>query len=402
MTPQLALMKRLAKSNDKKILFVVIDGLGGHPVRPGGPSEMEIANLPNLDRLAREGVTGLLHPVLPGVTPGSGPAHLALFGYDPLVYDVGRGLLSALGIDFPLQKGDVAARMNFATLDASGAITDRRAGRIPSETGARLAALLDDMEIDGVRVFVRPEREYRAVLVLRGERLSSELSDTDPQKTGAPPLTVEALEPAARRAASVANAFVTRARERLRTEPQANGVLLRGFEAHRDFPSMSDVYRLHPASVAVYPMYRGVTRLIGMQILESGDSLETELETVRSHIDRYDFFYFHVKKTDSAGEDGAPEKKAHELEAFDAVLGRLAELPFEVVVVTGDHSTPSTLRAHSWHPVPVALRAPNCRPDDVERFTEAACLRGGLGQIPSTGLMPIVLANAGKLEKYGA
>ena len=402
MTPQLELMKKLSKQTDSKILFVVIDGLGGHPVKPGGESELEMATLPHLDSIARDGVTGLLHPVMPGVTPGSGPAHLALFGYDPLVYDVGRGLLSALGIDFPLQNGDVAARVNFATLDAGGMIVDRRAGRISSETGARLATLLDGMEIDGVRVFVRPEREYRAVLVHRGEGLSAELSDTDPQKTGIPPLAVEALEPAAQRAAEAANAFVERARERLQGEPQANGVLLRGFEAHREFPSMSDVYRLRSAAVAAYPMYRGVTRLIGMDVLDAGDTLETEMEAVRKNIGRFDFFYFHVKKTDSAGEDGAPEKKAHELEAFDAVLGRLLELPFDVVVATGDHSTPSTLRAHSWHPVPVALRAPNCRPDDVDRFTEAACLRGGLGQIPSTALMPIVLANAGKLEKYGA
>jgi 2,3-bisphosphoglycerate-independent phosphoglycerate mutase len=401
-TPQLELMKRLSKQNEKKILLVVIDGLGGHPVRPGGPTEMEMADTPNMDRLAREGVTGLLHPVMPGVTPGSGPAHLALFGYDPLVYDVGRGLLSALGVDFPLQPGDVAARMNFATLDASGNIVDRRAGRIPSETGARLSALLDGMEIGGVHAFVRPEREYRAVLVLRGEGLSSELSDTDPQKTGVPPLPVEALAPAARRAADAANAFAARARERLAGEAQANGVLLRGFEAHRDFPPMRDVYKVTPASVAVYPMYRGVTRLIGMEILDAGDSLDTELEAVAKNFDRFDFFYFHVKKTDSAGEDGNAEKKAHELEAFDAVLGRLAAMPFEVIAVTGDHSTPATLRAHSWHPVPVAVRAPNCRPDDVDRFTEAACLRGGLGQMPSTGLMPILLANAGKLEKYGA
>jgi 2,3-bisphosphoglycerate-independent phosphoglycerate mutase len=402
LTPQLELMRKISIRTDSRILFVVMDGLGGHPVHPGGPSELEMAARPNLDRLAREGVTGLLHPIAPGITPGSGPAHLALFGYDPIHYDVGRGLLSALGVDFPLQKGDVAARMNFATVAPDGRIADRRAGRISSETGARLCALLDGTRIEGVTVHVRPEKEYRAVLVMRGEGLSAALTDTDPQQLDVPPRPVEALDPAAEPAARTANAFVARAREILAAEPHANAVLLRGFEAHRAFPLMEEIYRLRPAAIAVYPMYKGVTRLIGMDVLDAGDSLETEFETLRANLDRYDFFYFHVKKTDSAGEDGDAERKAREIEAFDSVLGRIRGLGFDVIAVTGDHSTPAVLRSHSWHPVPVALWGPHCRPDDVDQFTEAACLRGGLGQIPSTDLMPLVLSNAGKLVKFGA
>lgn len=399
----LDLMKELHIAGQTKIVMLVIDGLGGLPVEPGGPTELEAARTPNLDALAAESICGLSVPISPGVTPGSGPAHLALFGYDPLRYEIGRGVLEACGIGFPLERSDVAARGNFCSADENGLITDRRAGRIPTERGAELCEMLRAIQLPDVETFVEPVREYRFVLVLRGEDLSGGLTETDPQQLGVPPRQVKALIPEAQPTAELFNQWIAQAQELLADQHPANMVLLRGPDKTPLLPSMAEVYGLRAAAIASYPMYRGVAKLVGMDILETGEIPEEEVETLKTHWAEYDFFFFHIKKTDSAGEDGDFARKASVIEHVDeAVVPAIASLEPDVFIVTGDHSTPALLKSHSWHPVPTLLRSRYCRPDEVKAFGERACMRGGLGVFPATDLMPLAMANALRLTKYGA
>ncbi len=395
-------IKEIARPTPSKIVLLVIDGLGGLPHPETGRTELETANTPNLDRLAREGICGLVDPVGSGITPGSAPGHLALFGYDPLEFSVGRGVLEALGIDFELGEGDVAARGNFCTVDANGVISDRRAGRISSEMCAELCRPLDGVSIQGVVIIVTPVREHRFVAVFRGLGLSAALGDSDPQQEGLKPRIVTALSPEATKAADIANKFIAGARTTLASHHPANMVLLRGFARYPDFPKMSEVYKIRPAAIASYPMYRGLARVVGMDVLATGTTIEDEFYTLANHYDSYDFFFIHIKGTDSAGEDGDFHRKASIIEEVDRALPRLIDLNPDVIVVTADHSTPSVLKGHSWHPVPFLLRSPWCRPDGVAEFSESACISGALGRLPATDVMPLALANALKLAKFGA
>ncbi len=395
-------MKEVAIATPSKIVLLVADGLGGLPREPQGRTELETANTPNLDRLAQEGLCGLIDPVSPGITPGSGPAHLSLFGYDPVKHQIGRGVLEALGIDFPLESSDVAVRGNFCTVNDQGLITDRRAGRIPTEESTKLVELLSHIQVEGAQVFVRPVREHRFVLVFRGRDLSGNLADTDPQKEGLPPRPVEPLSPGAVHTAQIANQFVARARELLAGRHPANMILLRGFSKHPALPTMQEIYRLRPAAIAVYPMYRGLAKLVGMEVVATGSTIQDEMATLAEHWGAHDFFFIHYKKTDSAGEDGAFDRKVAAIEELDAAIPSLMRLQPDVVVVTGDHSTPAALRAHSWHPVPLLLRGPWERADPSQEFGESACARGLLGRFPSTEVMPLAMAHALKLGKFGA
>jgi len=401
---RLELYKSLVRPADSRILYYVIDGIGGLPRERGGPTELEAAATPTLDRLADEGSTGLLTPVAPGVAPGSGPGHLSLFGFDPLETIVGRGVLAALGIGFDLQPGDIAARINFCTLDADGNVTDRRAGRIASEIGVPLAERLDGIVLgDGVECMVRHVKEYRACVVLRGAGLGGNVADTDPQATGVPPLAPRARDGASERTAALAAAFVDAARGLLEDQPQANGVLLRGFDRYHPLPSFAELYDVRPAAVAAYPMYRGVARLVGMTVYDADDTLESRVELTRAALDEHDFLFVHFKATDSRGEDGDFDAKVEQIERADETLAALLELGFDVVMVTGDHSTPATYRAHSWHPVPVLLWGPDTRRNAAPGgFGETACLSGALGQIRSMDILPITLAHAGRIGKFGA
>jgi len=392
----------LAEPTPSKIVLLVLDGLGGLPRPETGLTELETARTPNLNRLAREGICGMAEPVGVGITPGSAPGHLALFGYDPERFNVGRGALAALGIDLALEKGDLAARGNFCTLDDSGMITDRRAGRIPTEKCLELCQLLDGMSIDGTGVLVSPVKEHRFVAVFRGENLSSELGDSDPQHEGVPPRAVIPRTTQAARAAHVANEFIATARERLAGHYPTNMVLLRGFAHCPDFPTMTEVFKLRPAAIASYPMYRGLAKVVGMDTLPTGPTIADALMALAQHYDSYDFFFVHVKETDMAGEDGDFDRKVRIIEDVDAVLPALIGLNPDVIVVASDHSTPALLKGHSWHPVPFLLRSRWCRPDAVEEFGESACARGGLGRFPAVEIMPLALANAGKLGKFGA
>lgn len=396
------LMRQLQVKNDSKIVLLVADGLGGLPLSPGGKTELETARTPNLDALATRGVLGLSTPVIPGITPGSGPGHLGLFGYDPLEFRIGRGVLEALGIDFDLGPNDVAIRGNFCTLDDKGNITDRRAGRIASEIGAKLCEKLNKIKVPGVECFVRPVKEYRLVVVFRGEGLGGAVEDTDPQKTGVPPLDPVARDEASKKTADIAREFLRQAREVLKNDHPANFFTMRGIDKRPAIPTFEEVYGLRAAAIAVYPMYRGLARLVSMNVLDAGQTLADQCSRLEQAWKDFDFFFMHYKYTDSTGEDGNFPAKVERIEQLDAVMPRISALGPTVLVVTGDHSTPSKLKSHSWHPVPVLLSADTCRTDACTMFGEAECLKGGLGQFQAKYLMSQVMAHAGRLEKYGA
>ncbi|MHC4610714.1 MAG: 2,3-bisphosphoglycerate-independent phosphoglycerate mutase [Planctomycetota bacterium] len=388
--------------NESRIVLVVADGLGGLPQTTGGPTELEAAATPHLDALAEANVCGLAVPVLPGITPGSGPGHLGLFGYDPLKYTIGRGVLEALGIDFDLSSNDVAIRGNFCTVDEKGLITDRRAGRIPTETCVRLVECLRSIRIVGVETFVEPVREHRFVVVFRGDGLEGEVEDTDPQIVGVPPRDPTPRNPGSQRTADVAAQFIRQARQILAHEAPANMITLRGIARRPPIPSMEEVYGVKAAAIAVYPMYRGLARLVGMTVLPDIKDLTEQLAALKDNWEAFDFFFVHYKYTDSTGEDGNFEGKVGHIEQLDAQIANVVALRPKVLIVTGDHSTPSRLRSHSWHAVPVLLAADTCRPDEATQFGERHCLRGGLGQFEAKYLLPLALAHAERLQKFGA
>ncbi|HEU5002249.1 MAG TPA: 2,3-bisphosphoglycerate-independent phosphoglycerate mutase [Actinomycetota bacterium] len=396
------LIPRLATAATTKIVLVVIDGLGGFRSDARG-SELHAARTPNLDRLAAEGSSGLHTVIAPGVTAGSGAGHLALFGYDPLVYELGRGALSAAGVQFPLKAGDVAARVNLCTLDDAGIVIDRRAGRIATEENARLLARLREklQAPEGVEVFLETERDHRALLVLRGPGLLPDLEDTDPQVTGVPPKDPTARSAEGEATAAVLRTLLAQVREILAGEP-ANFLLLRGFDTLRDLPLFPTRYRVRPQGIAVYPMYAGIARILGMDVAVAAGGLPEELDLLAAAWADHDFFYFHHKAADSAGEDGDFDRKAAAIEAVDAAIPAILDLGPDVICVTGDHATPSQLRAHSWHPVAVVMRGPRIAVDGVTAFDEEAARAGGLGHVLGKDLMALMLAGAGRLIKYGA
>ncbi|RUL89360.1 2,3-bisphosphoglycerate-independent phosphoglycerate mutase [Tautonia sociabilis] len=398
------LIAQLREDNGTKIVMLVADGLGGLPIEPGGPTELEEARTPNLDRLAKEGTVGLSIPVAPGIAPGSGPGHLGLFGFDPIEHQIGRGVLEALGIGVEVGPKDVAIRGNFCTIDAEGRVTDRRAGRIPSEVGERLVAkLAEGVKIDGVETLVAPVREYRLVVRFRGEGLGDRVADTDPLQTGLHPLAPKATDPGSEKTARVAAEFLRQAKEILKDEQPANFLMMRGFAKFPAISTMEEVYGLRSAAIAVYPMYRGLARLVGMTVVEPGKTIADQFAVAREQWGKYDFFFIHYKYTDSTGEDGNFAKKVEVIEALDAELPKLMELKPDVLIVTGDHSTPSRMKSHSFHPVPLLIWAPaTVRPDEVTSFGERPCIRGGLGQILAKHIMPLAMAHAGRLQKFGA
>ncbi len=396
------IVEAIAQTSGGKMVLLVADGLGGLPHPDTGLTEVETANTPNLDALAAKGVTGLHIPIARGVTPGSGPAHLALFGYDPVRYEIGRGVLEALGIGFDLRHGDVAVRMNFATIDERGNITDRRAGRIPTEKCDELTAKLDTIKLPGVELFVRPVREHRAVLVLRGPGLVGGLNDTDPQRTGVPPVKLKVEDREQEKTAELLNAFLGAALEMLKAEPAANALTMRGIASLTKPPDFTSRFKARAGAIAAYPMYRGVAGLVGMKVLPQAEDTPGLVKLLREHYDDFDFFFVHFKKTDSSGEDGDFDAKVSASEAFDALVGEILKFDPEVLAVTGDHSTPSAMALHSWHPVPVAIRAANARRDAVTKFGESYFLSGGLGMIKGTDILPLMLAHAGRLAKFGA
>lgn len=402
------LIESLALEHTSKIALLVLDGLGDLPNEGHGRrTPLEAARTPNLDRIAPKSALGRLLPVAPGVTPGSGPGHLGLFGYDPVTTTVGRGVLEALGAGIELRPGDVAARANFCSLDASGVVTDRRAGRISSETCARLVARLSEgaARYGDVEIVLQAGKGHRFVAVLRGPGLGGDVTDADPHKEGKPVPPAHARTDSAPdvKTAAVVNAFLSRAAERLRGEHPANGVLARGLSARPQLPGYRERFHLRAAAIAAYPMYRGVAELAGMdRFVPAGEGAAEAIAAASARWGSYDYFFMHVKGTDMAGEDGDFDAKVAVIEQVDAALPGLLALAPDVLCITGDHSTPVAVRGHSWHPVPALVWGPWCYADGSARFHEQACRTGSLGTIPSMDLIGVLLANAGRLDKYGA
>ncbi len=398
--------KDLIVKNTSKIVFLIMDGLGGLPMPGGDKTELETARTPNLDQYAKEGISGLLDPIYPGFTPGSGPAHLALFGYEPVEFNIGRGVLSALGVDFELTGRDVAARLNFCTIDQNGKVTDRRAGRISTDKNKELCdKLRSKVKLSGdVEYFLETESEHRAVLVLRGDGLGGNINDTDPQETGKKPFDPKGEDEASRKTAGFVSEFLKQVREVLKDDHPANFILARGFARHEEFPTMDQRYGLQSVAIAQYPMYRGLARLVGMTVLPVPKDFDEMWEQLKDNYDQYDFFFLHFKKTDSYGEDGNFDAKVKMIETVDSWSARLRELDPEVLVVTGDHSTPALLKSHSWHPVPALLWSKNryARTDGVTEFGESACMKGNLGRMAMKNILLIAMANAERFKKFGA
>jgi len=402
----LDLMRSLTQEGNTKIVLLVMDGLGGLPKEVGGPTELEAAATPNMDTMARQGMLGLMNTVGIGISPGSGPGHLGLFGYDPLKYIIGRGVLEAVGIGESLTDRDVAARGNFCTVDGQGIITDRRAGRISTEECSRMVDLIKDIKLPGIDVVVKPVRDYRFVLILRGEGLSHALNETDPQKVGSKPLRVQGQDgsPEAAHTADLVNKWVAIVEERIKDQMPANMVTLRGWSREPGLPGFEDVFKLSAAALAVYPMYKGLASLVGMTLVNGLNNLDEQLEALKSNWAPFDFFFVHYKYTDSRGEDGDFDAKVKEIEKVDKVIPRILQLNPDVVVITGDHSTPAVLKTHSWHPVPVLFWAPGVSRSnpDVTGFGESQCLRGALGQFNAADLMALITAHAKRQAKFGA
>ncbi len=384
-----------------KMVLLVADGLGGLAHPDTGKSELETANIPNLDALAQKSACGVTTPVLPGVAPGSGPGHLALFGYDPLKHQIGRGALEALGIEVDLQPGDVATRGNFCLVDSEGLLVDRRADRIPTEFSAPICERLDRIQIPGVQLDVFSVQDYRFVLRLRGEGLSELVTETDPQVTGAKALEVKAIKPEAQKTADIVNEFVKQAAQLMAEEERANMLLLRGFAQLPSLPAMGEVYRLDPAAIAAYPMYRGLATVAGMNVIPTGKNFAAEMDTLRANWDKHDFFFIHYKPADAAGEDGDFDAKVRCLEELDPFIPDILELGPDVLMVAGDHSTPAIMAAHSWHPVPFMLHSKLTKGEGVPTFDERACALGSIGSIPATSVMVMGLSHAGKMTKFG-
>ncbi|RLD18403.1 MAG: phosphoglycerate mutase [Caldiserica bacterium] len=399
----LKILKSIAQKNEKKILLIVLDGVGGIPFNYG-KTELEMANTPNLDKFASISETGFHIPCSYGITPGSGPAHLGIFGYDPFSYTIGRGVLEALGIGVELEENELCARANFATIDKNGIVIDRRAGRISTEENKRICEILKENmgEIDGVKVSIYPGKEHRFVVVFKGEDLEEFLTDCDPQKEGKPIPEAKATAKSSERAARIVNSFLKRAIKVLSKEKKANAILMRGFSKIPPIPKMQDIFKLNPCAIATYPMYKGLAKLVGMEVLKTGDTLRDQIKTLKENYNKFDFFFFHYKKTDSKGEDGDFNGKVRAIEDFDQVLPEILSLNFSAVAITGDHSTPAKLKSHSWHPSPLAIHGEYVFPDDVNEFHERAFRKGSLGVIYSTDVLPILLALSGKLKKYGA
>jgi 2,3-bisphosphoglycerate-independent phosphoglycerate mutase len=397
------LFRKISIENDKKMVLLVLDGLGGLPLK--GKTELETALTPNLDLLAAESELGLSHPIAPGITPGSGPAHLSLFGYDPLKYEIGRGILEALGVGLTVGKKDVAVRGNFATLE-NGLISDRRAGRIATEKNRDLVAYLNKKlkKIEDVKISLTSGEEHRFVLLLTGDGLNDGLTDADPEAVGLPIKYAKAKDEAAVKTARIINLFIDRLTVELKDFHPANTCLLRGYAQYPAIPSLNELFKLKTAAIAVYPMYKGLAQLVGMDILETGRTIEDQVSTLKKHYAEYNFFFVHIKKTDSYGEDGNFAGKVSIIEDFDRWLPEILEMLPDVLVVTADHSTPALLKAHSWHPNPVLFKSAWQRQgvEPAAKFSEKECAKGILGNFNAMDVLPLMMANALKFKKYGA
>ena len=398
------MMDDLLLSNDNKIIFIVLDGLGDIPNPSFGlQTPLEAAKKPHLDRLAtKSGVLGRIIPVDTGVTPGSGPGHLSLFGYDPVVYEIGRGVLEVLGLNMDLRDGDLAARANFCTV-RDGLVVDRRAGRIPTEETERLCAMISDnvKEIEGAQVIIKPGKSHRFAVIFRGAGLNDGLTDADPHKENKPFVYTAAKIKEAEASARVVNGFIKKVTDLLKDEPVANSALLRGFSQKPDIRPFTGKYRMKALAIATYPMYRGIAKVLGMDVVAEPVDYEDSMRILKDNYNNYQFFFFHIKETDLAGEDGNFEEKTKAIENADRIINDIYSLNPQALIVTGDHSTPCSLKGHSWHPVPLLIVTKTGETDGLV-FHEKNCIQGSVGTIYSKELMSLALAHGTRLDKYGA
>ncbi len=403
------LYAKLLVKTPVKMALVVLDGLGdiATPAQ-GNLTPLEAATTPNLDRLVKNGCAqGRMTPVAPGITPGSGPGHLALFGYDPLEFEVGRGVIEALGLGLELNAGDVAARANFCTLDAKGLVTDRRAGRIATEICEELCAVLSSKikKIGNTEVTIKAGKEHRFVVIFHGKGLEGPLTDTDPNREGLPIASakpVNAKSAKQKKMAKLISDFYKAALPLLKGRQPANGFLMRGVAHQPAIPLFADRYAMRPAAIAVYPMYKGLAQLVGMAKIEGPQTIAEQFERYRAEYDNYDFFFIHYKYTDKAGEDGNFDAKVKAIQDFDAALPILLKKKPDVLVITGDHSTPCAMRGHSWHPQPVLLHSAVSGSDKLERFSETGANQGSLGVFEAKYLIRLMQANGKMFDKFGA
>ncbi len=396
-------LKKLIIPAETRIVMLIMDGLGGLPRERGGKTELEAAYTPNLDALAARSALGFSSPAGPGIAVGSGPGHLAIFGFDPIEHEIGRGALEALGVDLDIGPDDVAARGNFCKVDKDGILVDRRAGRLSTPEAIKLARILNTIKIEGAEFHIEPVKEHRFAFVMRGEKLSAELEDTDPLKNGIAPKPANAKTADAEHTVNLLNEYVKQVKDLLEEEDQANMILLRGFDRLPVLPQYEDLFKLRAASIAVNGMYKGVSRLVGMKVLPvEGYDIEDEFTTLEKYFDQFDFFYIHIKQTDTHGEDGDFDRKVKVIEYVDTQIPRILALNPDVILVTGDHSSPAILKSHSWHPVPALVYGKFVREDNIPEFGERACARGSLGIMPAVDFLPLLLANAGRIQKYGA
>jgi 2,3-bisphosphoglycerate-independent phosphoglycerate mutase len=399
------ILPEIIEKNNKKILLIVLDGLGGLPNPNTGLTELETAKIPNLHNFAKKGTCGLTIPVLPGVTPGSGPAHLSLFGYDPVEHQIGRGVLETLGIGKHLDKEDLAIRGNFATIDENRIVTDRRAGRIATEENEKLVEIISEniKEIKGIKISIYTVKEHRCAIILKGKNLNPFLIENDPEKEGNPIRKIEPLSDDAKFTSEILEEFIKQVESILKNQQtKAKTILLRGFSKIPGIQTFEEKYLLKAACISSYPMYKGLSRLVGMDIIEGLETFHNRINALIDYYKNYDFFYFHYKKTDSAGEDGNFEKKVSVLEDFDEKLPDILKLKFEAIAITGDHSTPAVLKGHSWHPVPISIVSPNIMPDYIDTFTERTCGNGLLGTFHAINVIYLLLAASLKMKKFGA
>ena len=392
-----------------KLALVVLDGVGDIATAAQGEvTPLEAANTPNLDALVLAGVAqGRMIPVAPGITPGSGPGHLGLFGYDPLEFEVGRGVIEALGLGLELKAGDVAARANFCTLDKKGIVTDRRAGRIATDVCEALCAALAKKikKVGDVQVIIKAGKEHRFVVIFRGEGLEGPLTSTDPNREGLSIATAKpgnAKSAAQKKTAKAVAEFYKLALPLLAKQKKTNGFLLRGIAHQPEIPNFEQRYQLRPACLAVYPMYKGLAQLVGMTKIEGPQTIEEQFKRYAAEYDNYDFFFIHYKYTDKFGEDGNFEAKTKAIEDFDAALPILLAKKPDVLAITGDHSTPCAMKGHSWHPQPVLLHSAFSGSDKLDRFTETGANLGSLGVFEAKYLIRLMQANARMFDKFGA
>ena len=396
-------LNKLVIPADTKIALIIMDGLGGLPSEPGGKTELETAYTPNMDALALRSALGLSSPAGPGIAVGSGPGHLAVFGFDPIEYEIGRGALEALGVDIDLQPGDVAARGDLCKVDENGIIIDRRAGRIATSEAEKITMILNDIKVEGVDIHIETIKEHRFALVMRGEGLGTNVIGTDPLMNGVKPFKAAGQDEPSQKTANLINEFVEKVKLALPLDLPANMILLRGFDKLPVIPQYKDLFGLNAAAIAVNGMYKGVSRMVGMQVLPvDGVTMQDEFTALEKYWKDFDYFYLHIKQTDTHGEDGDFGRKVKVIEEVDTLIPRLTSLQPDVIIITGDHSSPALMKSHSWHPVPLLIYSKNVREDGICQFGERACSHGSLGILPARDIILIALANAGRISKYGA